>query len=865
MTFQGLYATGTEDDLAGELRRLLNRQAPVSEAEIRGLTNQLRIHQIELELQNRELQEVQQQLERSRDYYSDLYDFAPVGYCTLDGHGRVIKINLRGATLVGVDRVKLIDQCLFNRLPHGARRRFLSLIDQVLRTGSRQSLELELPELRGGTFLRLELERTRAPEGQNYCLAALIDITESKSTENRLRLTASVFDKTLNGVMITDATRRIMAVNPAFTSTTGYSAEEVVGQPASLLKSGRHGPDFYQAMQQQLDDTGYWAGQIWNRRKNGELYCESLSICTVLNPQGEIRNYIGMFVDITTQLKHQQRLEYIAHFDPLTGLANRTLLADRMNQDMAHTRRRGKLLAVAFLDLDGFKSINDQHGHAVGDQLLQTLTARMAGVMRVGDTLARMGGDEFIIILPDLSDSNDCVFSLNRLLEVAIMPVPANGQELQVSASIGVTFYPQSEEVDGDQLIRQADQAMYQAKLAGKNRFWFFDQSLEKHIRGYNELIQEIERGLARNEFELYYQPKVNMRSGAVLGVEALIRWQHPSKGLLSPAAFLPIIEDHPLAIHVGDWVLETVLRQLEAWREAGLYLSVSINIGARQLQQTDFMDKLRHQLAAHPRIMPRHLELEVLETSALMDIRRVSGIMRDCLDLGIKTALDDFGTGYSSLTYLKLLPAYYLKIDQSFVRDILEDPSDLAIIEGILGMAQSFEREPIAEGIETVDQGEILLDFGCDCGQGYAIARPMPAAEVMDWVRSWQPDPRWHNKALLGRDSLPFLVAGIELRSWHQSIVNYLHDGTQERPQLDHDQCRFGKWLQREENQRYRHLGAYQDLDALHRQIHQLAMSLCTDRDATDRQAFDSEFHRLEQLEADLLEKLGQGIHAVG
>ncbi|MHB8950409.1 MAG: putative bifunctional diguanylate cyclase/phosphodiesterase, partial [Rhodoferax sp.] len=393
---------------------------------------------------------------------------------------------------------------------------------------------------------------------------------------------------------------------------------------------------------------------------------------------------------------------------------------------------------------DGFKAINDRHGHEAGDLLLMTVAARMKQALREGDTLARIGGDEFVAVLLDLSDNQASVPMLRRVLAAAAEPVLLGELVLQVSASVGVTFYPQADEVEADQLLRQGDQAMYQAKLAGKNRYHFFDAEKDRSVRGHHESLERIRLALDRREFVLHYQPKVNMRTGAVIGAEALIRWQHPEKGLLAPALFLPVIEDHPLAVEVGEWVIATALSQIERWQAQGLTLPVSVNVGARQLQQIDFVASLRELLAAHPKVDPSLLEIEVLETSALDDLAGVSQVIEDCHQMGVLFAMDDFGTGYSSLTYLKRLRVTLLKIDQSFVRDMLDDPDDLAILQGVIGLAGAFRRDVIAEGVETIAHGTLLLQLGCDLAQGFGIARPMPAELMPAWASAWQRDAAW-------------------------------------------------------------------------------------------------------------------------
>jgi diguanylate cyclase (GGDEF)-like protein/PAS domain S-box-containing protein len=568
------------------------------------------------------------------------------------------------------------------------------------------------------------------------------DITSRKLSEEKIQLAASVFSSAREGIFITDAAGIIIDVNRAFTIITGYSREEAIGQSPRLLKSGLQTEAFYEAMFADLRAKDHWYGELWNRRKDGELYAEMLTISEVRDARQRITHYVAIFVDITAIKEHQKQLEHIAHFDALTNLPNRVLLADRMQQAMVQAQRRGQMLAVAYLDLDGFKSINDTYGHDAGDQLLVAVSQAVKNAMREGDTLARIGGDEFVAVLADLTEAADCEPTLLRLLAAAAQPMPFGDFQLQVSASLGVTFYPQVEPVDADQLMRQADQAMYQAKLSGKDRYHVFDAVQDRSVRGLNERIDEIARALSHEEFVLYYQPKVNLRSGAVVGAEALIRWQHPGKGLLSPALFLPVIEDHLLSVTLGDWVIDAALKQLTQWLAQGLTLPVSVNVSARQLQREDFVQKLRGALAQHPTVPPALLTLEVLETSVLEDLSRTAGIMADCAELGVSFALDDFGTGYSSLTYLKHLPVTLIKIDQSFVHNMLADADDLSILQGVISLARAFKREVIAEGMETPEHGTRLLQLGCELAQGYGIAWPMPAADMPHWLATWQPDP---------------------------------------------------------------------------------------------------------------------------
>jgi diguanylate cyclase (GGDEF)-like protein/PAS domain S-box-containing protein len=568
---------------------------------------------------------------------------------------------------------------------------------------------------------------------------------ERKQANEKLKLAASVFTHAREGIIITDATGSIIDVNGTFIKNTGYSREELIGQNSRLLHSGRQSPEFYNDMWKALLSQGYWYGEIWNRRKNGEVYAEMKIISAVKDKSGVTTHYVALCSDITPMKKHAAQLEHIAHYDVLTNLPNRSLLADRLSLSMVQSQRHDNSLAVVFLDLDGFKDINDTHGHNVGDELLIVVSQRMKEALREGDTLARIGGDEFVAVLVDLAKIEDCEPVLERLLLAASETIAVGGAELHVSTSIGVTIYPQ-DSVDADQLMRHADQAMYVAKQAGKNRYHLFDTAQDDAIKIQRKSLEAIRSALDNHQFVLHYQPKINMRTGTVIGLEALIRWQHPERGLLQPNEFLSVIENHSMGIKVGEWVLNTVMTQISLWQETGLNLpvSTSVNISALQLQQNDFVDSITALLAAHPDVDPRYLELEVLETSALDDVAHVSSVMNACIALGVNFSLDDFGTGYSSLTYLRRLPAHMIKIDQSFVRDMLVDPDDLAIVEGVIALAKSFKREVIAEGVETIEHGTALLQMGCELAQGYGIARPMPADAIPRWVDDWKPDVSW-------------------------------------------------------------------------------------------------------------------------
>ncbi|MDR3220576.1 MAG: EAL domain-containing protein [Candidatus Accumulibacter sp.] len=591
------------------------------------------------------------------------------------------------------------------------------------------------------------IERKSHPAKQEKTIIGRVfsfaDISEQKARESRLALAASVFSNAHEGIMITDADNNIVDVNLSFCHITGYTREEVIGRNPRFLKSGRQGGEFYQAMWSELAAHGHWEGEVWNRQKDGRPYAERISITAVRDDAIGSLHYLAILSDITELKGYQRQIERMAHYDVLTGVPNRVLLFDRLNLAIAQARRYSRHLALVYLDVDGFKEVNDTHGHEMGDRLLVAIARRLRDSLREGDTLARLGGDEFAAVITDMGSQTECEPFLNRLLETAARPVDIKQHTFRLSASLGFTLYPQDDS-DADTLLRHAIQAMYQAKQTGKNRYRQFDLEKERQTQIHHQSLDRIAQAIAQNEFELFFQPKVNMRTGIVVGAEALIRWRHPERGLVQPGNFLPLIEGSDLMIRLDEWVLNTALRQMTAWRNRGLDIAVSVNISARHLQQTDFLPNLEKKLADYPAVRPNRLELEVLETAALEGISQVSSLIEGCQAIGVHFSLDDFGTGYSSLTYLRRLPAEVLKIDQSFVRDMLSDSGDKAIIEGIIGLAAAFGRTVIAEGVETAEHGELLLRLGCELAQGYGIARPMPAGELPAWITAWRPPSMW-------------------------------------------------------------------------------------------------------------------------
>jgi len=677
----------------------------------------------------------------NRDTLNEFFKLPMNLHLIVSFDGLILKVNAGWQSILGFSSEDLLNSNVFDLLHPDDTDNTASEMMNLGAGENTYSFENRYMNKQGQ--YRLIMWSATASVEQQKIYAVGVDITDSRLAEDKLKLAAGVFTHAKEAIIITDQNNNIIEVNSAFTQLTGYSSDEVFGKKTNIFKSGHYSDDFYHEMWQAISYQGYWTGEIWNRCKNGNIVPHLLTISTVSDDAGKVKNFIAFYTDIAAIKAHQKQLEHIAHYDVLTNLPNRSLLADRLKQAMGLCKRNNFSLAVVFLDLDNFKAINDFHGHDVGDKLLVEISQRMQKTLRDQDTLSRFGGDEFVAVLVNLEAPEACEPLLERLLKSVSAPVAIDHLTINVSASVGVTIYPH-DGVDAEQLLRHADQAMYSAKQEGKNRYHLFDMAQDIALKSLHENLLRIRAALQKHEFVLYYQPKVNMRSGEMIGVEALLRWMHPERGLLSPDDFLQIVDRHELTIIIGEWVIDSALTQISDWKKIGLHTTISVNIDALQLQQNNFVQRLSELLNAHPDVDPSSLQLEVLETSALADIKKVSKIMSDCIKLGVEFALDDFGTGYCSLTYLKQLPVDVIKIDQTFIRDMLHDPDDLSIVEGVMGLSKAFKREVIAEGVETLQHGVALLHLGCHFAQGFGIARPMPAAKLPSWVNSWRPDKTW-------------------------------------------------------------------------------------------------------------------------
>jgi diguanylate cyclase (GGDEF)-like protein/PAS domain S-box-containing protein len=612
----------------------------------------------------------------------------------------------------------------------------------------RRTFELRMPHGSGwrwteATMMVIERDGEGLPV---RLLATLADVQERHDAQERQLMSVSLFQHLHEGLLITDADLRAQDVNAAYTQILGMPREAVLGTVPTLLRPNPEDPVARQqraAMWGSLRDTGSWRGELLERRRNGEMCTLQTTISTVRGSGQDLRYHVLVISDITQQQAQREQLERQAHFDELTRLPNRARLSQLLDDAMRAADRDGYLLVVCYLDLDRFKPVNDRYGHAAGDRLLAELAGRLRSALRSReqwtDTAARLGGDEFVLLLR-AGTMEEAHLAVERVLRVVALPYvidPAQ-DSVQVTASMGATVYP-LDRSDADTLLRHADHAMYGAKQSGRNAYLFFDAEHRRRTEQRVMAIGRIQEALDQQEFVLYYQPKVDMRSGRVLGFEALLRWEHPQQGLIAPLQFLPLIENTGLSSRVGDWVLAQALEHLSQWRRNGLDFSVSVNVSARHLQEPDFALRLSELLARHSEMLATRLELEMLETAAHADIEATSVLVARCQGIGVKFALDDFGTGYSTLTYLKRLPVDVLKIDRSFVHHMLDDTQDRAIVEGVIGLARTFGCTVVAEGVESPAQARTLLDMGCDIGQGTGIAAPMPAALVAQWVRDYR------------------------------------------------------------------------------------------------------------------------------
>jgi diguanylate cyclase (GGDEF)-like protein/PAS domain S-box-containing protein len=567
-----------------------------------------------------------------------------------------------------------------------------------------------------------------------HFIAVKEDITAKKRAEDQLRMNATVFDTTSEGIMVTDANRLIKTVNPAFSRITGYQAEEVIGRTPKLLSSGRHNEAFYRQLWSSVLQSGYWSGEIWNRRKDGSVYPEWLSIAAIKDGKGLAKEYVAVFSDISKHKQDEEKIRYQANFDALTGLPNRSLLTDRLSQEILTANREEWKLALLFIDLDQFKVVNDTFGHVIGDELLQMVARRIRQCVRQGDTVARFGGDEFVILIQDVNDLEVPALVASKLIAEVTRSFTLYERDIFVGASIGITVYP-DDALTPDTLLRNADMAMYKAKELGRNNYQFFTASMQRQTIERQQMEQDLRQALQRNELELYYQPVIDTRSNRVSSVEALLRWNHAKKGCISPGQFIPLAEDSGLIGPIGEWVIKQACSQLAQWQRYGHdQLSVAINLSSRQRElglESDFLEQVLQETG----LKAKSVTLEITESLLMRETDESVAWLSRFKALGVRLSVDDFGTGYSSLSYLKRFPVDVVKIDRSFVKDLPDDKDSISLVRTIIAMAHSLNLDLVAEGVETASQRAFLTEEGCSMQQGFYYAKPMSVKALDKWL----------------------------------------------------------------------------------------------------------------------------------
>jgi diguanylate cyclase (GGDEF)-like protein/PAS domain S-box-containing protein len=664
-----------------------------------------------------------------------LVDAAMDGIVSVDENQNIIIFNHGAEQMFGYRAADIIGQPLDVLVPIRFRGKHRNHVDEFGKTGVTTRTMNQLGEIFGlrsnGDEFPFEATISRVVVAEKGIYTAILrDITLRKQNEEALRLAASVYQASHEGIMVTDDNNLIVDANPAFTKITGYSLEEVRGKNPRIFRSGKHEKSFYQQMWQSVKDNGYWQGEVWDRRKDGELHAKWLSISTIRHNDGSIFRYVGQFSDITEKKLKDDLIWAQANFDTLTNLPNRRLLQDRLKQAFASSARSGREGALLFIDLDNFKTLNDTLGHDIGNLLLQQVARRIESCVQKGDTVARIGGDEFVVILENLSEKDFEAAAQTKVVGEKILaslnqPYQLDTHEYRNSPSIGAALFVDNQK-SAEDLFKQADIAMYQSKKAGRNTMRFFNPQMQDTINERAALEGELRKALENRQFNLHYQIQVDS-SHRLLGAETLIRWRHPERGLVSPAQFIPLADETGLILPIGQWVLETACAQIKAWQNNPLTrdLVLAVNVSAKQFHQADFVALVQATVQRYA-INPKLLKLELTESLLLDNVEDTITTMITLKEIGIRFSLDDFGTGYSSLQYLKRLPLDQIKIDQSFVRDITFDSSDREIVRAIIAIAFSLNLEVIAEGVETKEQRQLLLENGCTLYQGYLFSKPV-------------------------------------------------------------------------------------------------------------------------------------------
>lgn len=681
-----------------------------------------------------ERKRAEQTLRRSEEKLRGLYELSPLGIALTDMSGRYVEFNEAFRQICGYseDELKALDYWALTPKRYEAEE--VKQLQCLEKTGCYGPYEKEYRNKEGQLVpLRLNGMLISGADGGRYIWSIVEDISDRKRIEADLQIAATAFEAQV-GIIVTNAEGIILRVNRAFCDDTGYSAEDVVGMNPRILKSGRHSDEFYSEMWAAIRTDGVWQGEIWDRRKNGEVYPKWMTLTAIKNPQGVVTHYVSTQIDITDRKAAEDEIKSLAFYDPLTRLPNRRLLVDRLRQALATSARNERHGALLFVDLDNFKTLNDTRGHDLGDCLLQLAGERLSSSVREGDTVARLGGDEFVVMLEDLSGSQSeaagqAEVVAEKVLAALRQSYTLMGHEYRSSASIGIALFGIQHQAM-DELMKQADLAMYQAKSAGRNCLRFYDPATQAAMAVRAAMEADLHDAVQGRQFVLYYQPQVDA-AGTVQGAEVLVRWKHPQRGLVFPDQFISLAEETGQILDIGDWVLESACAQLFEWakREETQHLALSVNVSIQQMYRPDFVDRVRAVLA-RTGANPQRLKLELTESSLLTHVEETIAKMTALKAMGVSFALDDFGTGYSSLTYLKQLPLNVLKIDRSFVMDVLVDPNDAAIARTIVALASTLGLSVIAEGVETVEQREFLAESGCYTYQGYLFSKPVPLAD---------------------------------------------------------------------------------------------------------------------------------------
>ncbi|GAB4260642.1 MAG: hypothetical protein Kow0065_10940 [Methylomicrobium sp.] len=708
-------AQGTNEELQSA-----NEELETSNEELQSINEELTLVNDELTVKTKELAEV-------NDDLINVLESIEIAVIVLDEQLLINRYNEAGKYFFNVDTVQNGPFHVGTLESFLACDKLVFYIRQVIDT--QQSIQYRLDKQFRSFELNIYPYLSRSKNKITGAVLTIEDITERARIEQEVRLSASVFEAANEGIVVTDRNNRIVSVNPAFSQITGYVKEDVIGKDPKMLSSGKQKKDFYRNLWHSLDESGRWQGEIWNKRKSGEIYPEWLSISILRDSEGHVAKYIGVFTDISESLRAQQLIQQQANYDALTKLPNRNLFHDRLQQAMTKAHRSGKLLGLMIIDLDGFKDINDALGHSQGDKVLQEISARMAHVFRISDTFARFGGDEFTVLIPDLESETDMIPPTEKILEAIQLPIQVGDHELNITASIGITIFPNDGE-DAETLLKHADNAMYTAKAEGRNAYRFFTQEMHEKAQRQHRIANDIKNAVKFERFGVYYQPVIDLHNNRLCGAEALVRWQHPVRGFISPEEFIPVAENLNLIAQIGEFVLKKACAFIaELNSRQSNSLSIAVNFSTLQFVNGHCAEKWL-KMIQESGLEFGHVVVEITESLMMRHQDHYISQLQQLRANGIKIALDDFGTGFSSLSYLKMLPVDIIKIDRSFIRDILIDRSDASLVESILDIAERFSLEVIAEGVEEPGHAEFLKARQCRYAQGYYFGKPLPEDE---------------------------------------------------------------------------------------------------------------------------------------